>query len=292
MKIDKNLKAIQVNDTSEVYHANKEFVNNGSLKKILKSPATFYAEWTSTKEKESSKEMKFGSLAHKAILEGDDFLKKYVVKPEEFWGYTKKGERTNSKNCKEVQEAESQWLSEQPLGAIILTQQDFDNLKGMTKAIVNHKSAFNLLKEVVVENSIYYADPHYGVCLRARPDAFSKSLNALIDVKTALDCTREVFSRAMWNYRYDFQLAMYGEACEILHGDPIKFHAFIVVEKKEPYEVAVYVADKEVIETGKRAYKAAVQQLATCLQTNEWPGYQQTIENINLPVYAQSYEGL
>jgi hypothetical protein len=269
---------------AEIYHADRDSVSSTALRKILKSPKSFYNYAIEGVRTEPTDAMKFGTLVHQVILEGADFLKKYVVAPP-FVGYTKDGRE--SSQSKEAREAKAAWYAEQAeLGSVIVTQQEFDDIRGMLDAIIEHPDAFTLLKDGVTEVSGYYRDPETGILCRIRPDFYSSALRAIVDLKTTQDVSEEEFARSIWNYRYDFQMAMYGEGVSILEQVKVEFHAFIAIEKVKPYEVAVYHADATILEKGAEDYHRALRRLETCIKTNEWPGYQRGITNIALPSWA------
>jgi len=67
---------------------------------------------------------------------------------------------------------------------------------------------------------------------------------------------------------------------------------FVAVEKDAPHAVAVYRADPDVIEIGRKKYRAALQLLKWCQATGNWPAYQPggEIELISLPRWAANTE--
>lgn len=283
--VDKEIAPLWIeNLDEEKYHGDKTAVNSNSLKKILKSPASFRAAFYG--EKEPTPSMKLGTLLHKAVLEGSDFLSRYVVMPE-FWGYTQKGEKTNSANCKEVKEQKAAWMSEQvENNRIIVTQEEQKMIVGICESISNHKYAFDLLRNIKTEISGYYSDPVTGIRSRIRMDGLSNDGTYFLDVKSTQDCQERAFSRSIHNYRYDFQTGMYMEGAKVINEKPLDFAVLIAVEKEEPYEIAVYTADDTILETGATDYRRAMDRLALCLKEDKWDFYQQTIQNIGLPYYA------
>ncbi len=65
----------------EVYHADKTAANSSNLVSMMKSPAHWLHAHTFGKE--PTEAMKFGTLAHMAILEGAKFKDRYVVTQEQ-----------------------------------------------------------------------------------------------------------------------------------------------------------------------------------------------------------------
>lgn len=261
---------------SDDYHADKSAVSSSALRQIEKSPATFYQNFflkTPDTEKKT-KAKTIGTLCHQAILEGSKFLENFVIMPDF-------GDFRSSKN----REARDEWLATVE-GKTVVKQDELDVINGTIEAIVAHEGAFNLLKDGKTEISGYYADPETGIVCRIRPDFLSFNLMALVDVKTTIDCSRDGFSKSIWNYRYDFQLAMYCEGIKQITGKEVDYPAFIAVEKEAPYEVAVYIADREMMDKGRDDYRKALRTLKKCLEAGTFPKYQTKIEEISLPRWA------
>lgn len=263
------------------YHADLSAVSSTGIRKILKSPATFKNHILDGLAPEPTDAMKFGTLVHRAVLEGTDFLKAYVVEPE-FSGYTLDGRE--SKQSKDAKQKRDAWRYEQQLaGNLVVTQKERDDIQGIVEAIINHEDAFALLKDGVTEVSGYYRDPETGIYCRIRPDFYSPGLGVLLDLKTTQDVEEGAFSRTIWNFRYDCQLAMYGEGAGIITGRPVTYYAFIAVEPNPPYEVAVYTADQALIEIGAEDYHRALRTLKQCVETNNYPRAQRKMQDIGLP---------
>jgi hypothetical protein len=258
-------------------------VSSTGLRRLLKSPRTFRAALDGPPV-EPTEAMQFGTLVHQVILEGADFLKRYVVQPK-FVGLTKDGRESElSAAAKEKREA---WLTEQVLaGNIIVTQKEFDDIRGMLDSVLDHADAFALLKNGVTEVSGYYRDPDTGILCRLRPDYISFEHMVLCDLKTTRDVEMEAFSKTIWNFRYDFQLAMYGEGAAQICQRKVEYHAFIAVEKEPPYECAVYLADEAMLEKGLQDYRRSLKMLRSCIDQGQWPRYQRSMQNIALPLWA------
>lgn len=90
---------------------------------------------------------------------------------------------------------------------------------------------------------------------------------------------------------YDIQAAFYVDGIRAVTGMELPF-LFIAVEKEAPHAVAVYRADPEVIEVGRKKYRAALQLLKWCQESESWPAYQPggEIELISLPRWAANAE--
>lgn len=261
-------------ETAENYHSTKEAVNSSSLKKILKSPNSFRAEFSQRFKRKETDAMKFGTLVHTAILEGKDFQKRYAIMPD-----------FGDQRTKINKDKKTTWLLENE-GKLHCSQEDLDKTLYMIDSVLSHKDAVRLLKNGKTEISGYFADDETGIVQKIRPDFVSFDLDAEVDIKTTVDCTREAFTRSIWNYRYDFQRVMYRQGIKAITGKEVNFSAFIAVEKEPPYECAVYIADEGFMDRAWQDYRKSLDLLRDSIINNEWPSYQQRLENISLPTWA------
>lgn len=259
-------------EAANIYHANKDFVNSSSIKSMLKSPQSFLNSFHSIIEPTPA--MQFGTLVHTAILEPDVYDNSCVVQPDfgDCRTLANKAKRDDWKNTN--------------AGKLIITQEDFDKIDGIRNAISKHHDAALLLKNGHKERSGYYADPSTGILCKIRPDFYSSDINAIVDLKTTENCESDNFSKTIWNFRYDIQIAMYSTGCTVIDKKAVDHHIFIAVEKSAPFEVAVYVADEKMLEVGIRDYEKSMKKLAKCIETNTWTSYQDNMTEISLPKWA------
>lgn len=262
----------------EEYHGDRKSVSSSSLKKVVMvSPKTFYHTFFIADEGEKSESMELGRLAHMAILEGAKFKDRYVVEPE-FWGYTQKGERTNSANCKEVKEQRAAWLRDLPPGTIVTTPKQRDKILGMIDSLLSHSRANEFLSAGIAECSGYYVDPKTGILCRIRPDFMCRERRIITDLKTAEDPREEAFRWQIYGDRYplwyDFSMAMYCEGFERIEQKKVEIAAWIAIGSKAPHEVAVHAVTIPVSEIGLIKYRRALDRLRESIDTNVWPGIQ------------------
>jgi len=281
------------------YHADKTSVSSSALKKVsLVSLKTFRHSFFVAGEKAPTEAMKFGKLAHMAILEGEKFRNRYIVMPE-FFGYTGKGELTNNANCKEVKEKKAAWLSDIPPGSIITTEEERDQLLGMIEEILSHKVASEYMRSGISEVSGFYRDPETGIRCRIRPDFMDLNRGVIVDLKTTRDCSEksfqwDVFGNRVGALNYAFSLAMYCEGFSQIEKKPVEASAWIAVEREAPYEVAVHPMTPAVEDIGRIQYHRALTALKQAIDTNDWPGKQRSddISFIQPPLSLMDEYGL
>lgn len=264
--------------SSVEYHMDQDAVSSSLLKLILKSPRSFLSQYRTPPDDEPNEALKLGSALHCLVLEPKLFTETYIQMPD-----------FGDMRTKSAKDERSEWLDKYPYG-IALTKKMWDTVFAMGNSIQSHKDAKLLLKNGIAEKTIFYRDRETGLKCKIRPDYYNSNLGVLVDLKTTLDCTADSFSKTIWNYRYDFQMAMYLEGLNLLTGKLFEHGVFIAVEKEPPYEVGVYKVDADLLMKGRIDYRRALDLLSECISKNEWPGYQQGMKEIGLPGWALSKE--
>jgi exodeoxyribonuclease VIII len=191
----------------------------------------------------------------------------------------------NGKNVRLWSDVLAEWTENNP-GRIVLSPEVWDQLHAMRDAVHNHPAAHALLTSVPgeAEKSVYWIDPTTGVLCRCRPDWWRDDY-VLVDVKTTDDASPEGFAKSMANWRYDVQAPYYMDGVKLATGRDVKAFVFIAVEKKPPYAVGVYVLDSASLELGRAQYQHDLRVYAECLANDNWPGYGDKIQTINMPAW-------
>lgn len=169
-------------------------------------------------------------------------------------------------------------------GRTVLSQIDWRIVKAITSRVRKHPAASELFKEGKAEQSIFWVDKETGVQCKGRIDWITNtSVPLVVDLKSTTDASLEGFQRSISKYRYYVQAAMYIDGLEqITNSSPIPF-VFAAWEKHTPYASALYYATKDMIEAGRQEYRRLLRIYADCLSKDNWPGYSQEINPIDLP---------
>ena len=90
------------------------------------------------------------------------------------------------------------------------------------------------------------------------------------------------------NYGYDVQAAFYCDGWRAIQGREPKAFLFIAVEKSPPFDVVIHEIelDSPEMELGRSKYRAALDRLRDCIETDEWPGQYTGISRLTFPRYA------
>jgi len=251
------------NLSNEDYHADKTSVSSSGLKHLIKSPKHFKKLYLEAESKPDTTAMRFGRIVHLALLEPNKFKEKVKAVPNF-------GDLRLSIN----REKKKEWLASLPEGVEFVSTEEYDDLLQIIDSVLENKYAANLIKGAVFECSGFFRDPETGLSCKIRPDIMRLDLAVLPDVKTSAFPDKETFSREIWKYRYDLQIAHYMLGIECITGKRPEISCFIVVEKEPPFEIQVFEADVGMISRADLELRVLLNKLHECVKNNHFPGRQ------------------
>lgn len=260
---------------NEAYHADTARIGKSGLDLIARSPAHYYARYLDpNREREKqTPALLMGSAVHAAVLEPQKFAELFAVEPEV-------NRRTNAGRDSLVAfEAANN-------GKTIITNEMFQEAVKIKNAVRKHPAAAVLLESGVAEVVLQWNNTEFGVGCKMKPD-FMSSTGFIVDLKTTDDAGPNDFGKSVVNFRYDVQSAWYVDGYKAVYGEYPRGFAFIAVEKKPPYAVAVYYVPNPVFEMGRRKYMRDLETYARCLHSNTWPAYSNEIIELTLPAWAK-----
>jgi hypothetical protein len=250
---------------AEKYHADRSAVSKSWLDQIHRSPAHLRAYLDGLRP--PTERMEFGSLVHAWVLEPDSVHSLYLRAP-----HLDKRFKVNKEKHAEL---EAQAASEHKT---LVDEETFDKAILIRDAVYRHKAAAAILGKGESEQSVIWTNPETGELCKARADWLRE--NFTTDVKTTGDASPAAFAKSIANYRYHVQDAHYREGF-----DSPRF-VWIAVEIEPPYAVAVYQDDDAMLSIGRAHRDVDLRTYAECKTKNEWPGYPDLIQSIQLPRWA------
>lgn len=261
--------------TPDCYYARElGVVSKSGLDLYSRAPA-LYREWAAGKEDEPTPALVLGNAVDCATTDPGRFDRDYAVAPE-FGDCRTKGPRDERDAWRKVHAGKT-WLSAED-GRIV---------EGCVWSLRTHPIAGRILraKDLIRQATLRWDDGEHGLLCKARPDLYVPSLGLCGDLKTTLDASAHEFRRSVASYGYHRQEAFYRDGFAALDV-PLEHFVFIAVEKAPPYLVAVYQLDEAAVEIGRRQTRDLMARFAVSLVTDSWPGYPETIQQIELPRWA------
>lgn len=260
---------------SAAYHSSAGISKHG-LDLIRKAPALY--QHKKANPEEPTPAMRWGTLAHTAILEPDKMDEETFILP------------ACDRRTKEGKEIYAQAMRE-AAGRTIITLEEAQQLDDMRDAFYAEKACRNAVQNIEhIEASLYWIDPFQDVQCRARMDAIRKD-GIVIDYKTTQDATPKAFLRTVLSFRYHVQAAFYLDALKTVTGQDGTF-LLIAQEKTPPYLSCVYVVGDDLIEQGRKEYREDLAAYKTCFDTGDWPSISSHPVTLNLPKWATKSESV
>jgi PDDEXK-like domain of unknown function (DUF3799) len=256
--------------SNEAYHCDRSAISSSGLKRILRSPAHF--NMAPDEEAESSASLAFGTAFHMALLEPARYAETYRTRP---------AIDRRSKAGK----ARAMAIDEALADKVVVSADWLDEIEKMVASARQHRQVRAMLQRGEAELSHVWQDAD-AMC-KVRPDWLNDE--AIWDVKTCVDASREGFSKACARYGYALSAAFYQDGVKQLTGVTLPFR-FVACEKGAPYAVAVYEASESFMTAGRKQFREALRTLRRCRERGEWPAYQPEgkIEYMDLPRWANA----
>lgn len=256
--------------SADDYHA-ADGVSHSMLKHMHPTPAHLQAYMA--EKHEPTPEMILGTLVHQTILEPDRPLPALAVKPADMKFSTREGKAWQDNELR--------------TGKLIITQAEFEALKGISASIATHPACRTLFAAGKSEVSLFRGYEFGGgkVLRKARID-FVPEGDALADIKTCQDASPEAFAKTVWDMRYFTQAAYYLDVWNSSQEVKKERFVFVAVEKDPPWLVAVYELDKEAIKVGRGENLNDLVTYMDCAESGKWPGYSDRVEKLSLPGWA------
>lgn len=250
------------------YHADSWAVSASMLKDFAADSLMFHKRYNlkTVPRKEPTPAMAMGTLVHAMLLEPDTVHDVGVVIPDDF--ITESGARSTSKAAKA-------WQQEQELAGLLTFKAEewgaaMNAVAAVRSALKDHGVS---LSGCECEKSIYWNEN--GIDQRCRLDMVPKT-RLIVDLKVMASAHPTFVDRQVANLKHWLQQAHYMAGFAAHFGDTPHF-AFIVVEPKEPHNVAVYQLENDAM-SSRVVYTLAahikrqeiIDRLMRCRATGDW----------------------
>jgi len=258
---------------ADEYHA-EEGLSNSGLTILARSPAHYYAlklDPNRPPEEDKAGQLE-GTLAHCAILEPEQFDKRYRVAPNMHRG---------TKVWKELD------ASATADGLVLIQLSQYDTAMRQAESVRRIREVRDLLDSGRPELSAFARDPRTGVIKKCRPDWTHEFDGGaiLMDVKTYSDASPHEFKRQIARKGYYRQDAHYRDTYELAAQTTVHGFIFLAVETSWPYQPSAVMLTEEDVEIGRQENEMLTETYAQCMERNRWPGYGDEISLVTLPKY-------
>jgi len=268
-------------DLPDPDYRSAEGVSNSMLKRLRKRWSPAHAKATLAKPAEPSAAMMFGKAFHWLILTPGAPCP-FKVMPEGQNGRTKEGKAFIESTL--------------AAGLDVLTTDQERRLVLTDKALSTHSLAHSALADGKPEVSVFAPFSLGGTVTRKGRMDFVSTGAAIVDLKTAADCSPncvgkpDEFSKQLFSLDYDMQAAYYLDLWNAAQpDDPKTDFVFIVFDWDEEVEmvgIRVLRCDETVIKSGRDKYIEALAKWIECESSGHWPGYSESVEMLSIPEYA------
>ncbi|MFF0777041.1 PD-(D/E)XK nuclease-like domain-containing protein [Streptomyces sp. NPDC003720] len=161
-------------------------------------------------------------------------------------------------------------------GQVPLLPKEWAQVQAMAAAVRQHPQAGPLFAGPgIAERSIYWTDPATGVRCRIRPDWLKElpGLALAADLKTTKDASPQAVQRAMRDYSYHQQDALYVDGIwAALQPEDVRF-VFAFVSKTPPHLITVRELPQQDRDIGRARNERALRIYADCTASGEWPDW-------------------
>ena len=216
--------------------------------------------------------MILGSAIHSAILEPDLFPREYVANP---------GIERRSNAGK----AEYAAFEAEHKGKIILSDEDFQSCLAIRDAVHTHPLAAGLLKGGKAEQSFYAIDSETGELIKCRTDYLHDSGAMIVDLKSTEDASPDGFAKSAANFRYPVQTAWYHDVMDEAFGEHPEHWVFMAVEKKPPFAIGLYFAQREDVARARLAARRDFMRIVEAKRSGFYPDYGTEALPLTLPAW-------
>ena len=209
--------------------------------------------------------MRFGRLAHQAVLEPERFARAVTV----WTGSSRRGSVWNA-FCRKHR------------GREIVTQAERARLNRIAAAVRSHCQAKHFLDGARTEISVTWETKRYGPA-KARFDALAG--DALVELKLTGDVSPFAFERTAYRMGYHLQLGWYDEAQRKAKLG-VKDFILVAVEAEEPFDVIVYRPLRMYVSEGRKLAVKLARAYWRAQGKGSFAGQSDDVEPLRLPGYA------
>lgn len=263
--------------SAEEYHSIPA-LSKSALDALHKSPAHMLA-YLQGPHKDTPATIE-GSLFHTLTMEPELFEARYAVID---------GNRQKKEIKAAVQEAEA-------AGRVVINSDGLANARAMAGAVRAHPMAGAFIRAAKgFELSLFWEVTIGGLTIpcKARLDMLADVPGfglALGDLKKTRDASPQKMPRHVLDYRYHVQASWYRQGFFLATGQTSRQFMLLCCEADPPYPVGLYNISEAAQGLAHNEIKTDLETLAECIKNDNWPGYPEEVQELDLPSWAYKAE--
>lgn len=174
-------------------------------------------------------------------------------------------------------------------------EKNMDRVIGMEEAALLQLNQNDICREVLESNPVREGTVIWndvGVVCRARPDLMivTPEICVILHYKTTSSILHiSNMSRFAANQSWEIIASHYEAALTALYGRPV-VQVFAVQETAKPYQMMILQLKEAFIEVGEMRRQRALEILARCLRSGNWPGHDARTIMVELPPWHEKQQ--
>jgi len=162
-------------------------------------------------------------------------------------------------------------------GRTMLKQKEYDELQQWLMSLKRNPYYQQMTETDQVEVNVFWQED--GIAVKSRLDYLNNGV--VVDLKTCKSLNKRDIKDHIWRYGVDMQAAMNLDGLNA-NGYPANSFVLIMIEKEAPYLTRTFEMSPSLISRGRQRYKDALGIYKECKANDEWPGYEQEIETLEV----------
>lgn len=275
------------------YHANNAERGDASYVMSRSELTEFFhcpSRWRRGYRRPDSDAFDWGHLIDCLVLEADTFEERYAIAPATYpCKPTAKDPRTEKPWTVKATFC-TDWQEEQESnGKEVIKYEQYLKAKAAVKWLLEDPEITVFLRNCQrsVMATADFKDAATGLIIPVKvlidvvPDLHGAYGRSLGDLKTCESADPQAWDKAVYNYNYHVQAALYLDVyTAATEEDRVEFR-HVLQESYHPYECGRELLSSDFLEMGRRKYLDALSAYAKCLATNKWPTYSNAAREIN-----------
>ncbi len=219
------------------------------LIEMLSSPAACWRKYLDPQRpaEEATAALRFGTLVHCLALTPRQLEHEFLVADYE--------RRSAS--------GKARYAALVATGLTVVKPAELDKARALVAALQASPEARKLLRHGKKERTIIQPRARGLLPLKARLDIHHEAKRQVIELKTTWNLAAA--QATMERYRYPLSAAFYRE---LVRGQGV---AFVFVQTREPFEVAVMPMERQQLQAGREQWQTALARFDDCWRRNDWP---------------------